>query len=314
MCLFLLIALCLPQPAAGWGPEGHFWVNRAAAEKIPSSMPRFLRQRAAREKLTWLGYEPDRWRSRAEPHLRAAQAPDHFIDLELVAHMDEFPPDRYAFYRALYERRAEMSGEEREKLVPETVGLQPYIALEVYERLRVAFREYRQLKAERKPTATAEHTAIFYAGWLGHYVADAAQPLHTTIHYDGWVGENPQGFRGERGIHWQFEGEFVAANLRLQEFAGLVKAPVHLDDPRAAYVRYLRDSHALVEKFYQMEKTGAFQGAGTPGGREFTRQRLAAGSQMLLNLWYTAWVESAEPAPPRTAPAAPAAATPAGLQ
>jgi hypothetical protein len=33
----------------------------------------------------------------------------------------------------------------------------------------------------------------------------------------------------------------------------------------------------------------------------FTEQRLAAGSQMLLNLWYTAWIDSAVPEPGKPA-------------
>jgi hypothetical protein len=33
----------------------------------------------------------------------------------------------------------------------------------------------------------------FYMGWVGHYVADAAQPLHNSMHHDGWSGPNPKG-------------------------------------------------------------------------------------------------------------------------
>jgi hypothetical protein len=89
-----------------------------------------------------------------------------------------------------------------------------------------------------------------------------------------------------------------------------VHDPVRLQDPWHDYLQYLRDSHNLVEKVYQMEKAGEFKDSGTPESREFLRRRLAAGAQMLLNLWYTAWEESAQPVPPRnaTAPApAPAA-------
>ena len=59
-----------------------------------------------------------------------------------------------------------------------------------------------------------------------------------------------------------------------------------------------------------MEKAGESKNAGTPESREFLRRRLAASSQMLLNLWYTAWEESALPLPPRhtSEPVAPPAA------
>ena len=49
-----------------------------------------------------------------------------------------------------------------------------------------------------------------------------------------------------------------------------------------------------------LEKAGELKGSGTPESRDFLRHRLAAGTQMLLNLWYTAWEESATPLPPRT--------------
>jgi hypothetical protein len=48
----------------------------------------------------------------------------------------------------------------------------------------------------------------------------------------------------------------------------------------------------MVEETYRLDKAGGFEGAGTERGLEFTLARLAAGSQMLLDMWYTAWVTS----------------------
>jgi len=64
-----------------------------------------------------------------------------------------------------------------------------------------------------------------------------------------------------------------------------------------AYVAYLRQSATYVEKVYQLEKAGGFQGAGTPESREFTADRLAAGASMLRDMIYTAWLESAKVVP-----------------
>ena len=298
----LLIALVLfqPQPAGAWGNEGHTAINRVAAEKIPSSMPAFLR--GAADEIAYLGPEPDRWRSPSEFALKNAQEPDHFIDLERVAWLDPLPQGRYEFLRKLYEKRAATT-DHPDDYLPERVGLQPYITMEVYGRLKAAFREYRQRQAAHQPTQPVEQAIIFYAGWLGHYVADGSQPLHTTIQYNGWVGENPNGYTTEHHIHWQFEGSYVAANITAKDFAGLVKEPEHLDDPFARYLAYLKDSHALVNNVYDLDKAGAFVGKGSPAAMEFTTHRLAAGSQMLLNLWYTAWVDSAAPVPEYVPPA-----------
>ena len=305
---FVLMALVLVQSeaAVAWGNEGHVAINRVAAEKIPATMPRFLR--SAVGEIAYLGPEPDRWRSPSEFALKNAQEPDHFIDLERVEWLDPLPAGRYEFYRKLYEKRAATSaGDHPDDYLPERVGLQPYITMEVYGRLKAAFREYRQRLAAHQPTLAVQRAIIFYAGWLGHYVADGSQPLHTTIQYNGWVGANPNGYTTEHKIHAQFETAYVAANITGKDFAGLVKRPEQVKDPFTGYVAYLRQSNALVDNVYALEKVGGFAGKGTPAAFEFTTQRLAAGSQMLLNLWYTAWVESATPVPERGSPV-PAAA------
>jgi hypothetical protein len=297
-----MTALVLLQSvdARAWGNEGHTAINRVAAERIPATMPHFLR-RAVGE-IAYLGPEPDRWRSPSELALKNAQEPDHFIDLERVEWLDPLPAGRYDFYRKLYEKRAATSSADHpDDYLPERVGLQPYITMEVYGRLKAAFREYRQRIATHQPTLAVQRAIIFYAGWLGHYVADGSQPLHTTIQYNGWVGANPNGYTTEHKIHAQFETAYVAANITEKDFAGLVKSPEQVKDPFAGYVAYLRQSHELVENVYALEKAGGFAGKGTPAAFESTNQRLGAGSQMLLNLWYTAWVESATPVPERGA-------------
>ena len=293
-----LIALFCLQCANvfGWGNEGHEYINRVAAERIPLEMPRFLRRAVA--ELTYLGPEPDRWRSPSEYALKNSQEPDHYIDLERVAWLDPLPPGRYEFYRKLYEKRATTT-DHPDDYLPERVGLQPYITMEIFGRLKAAFREYRHRRESHQPTGPVEHAIVFYAGWLGHYVADGSQPLHTTIQYNGWVGPNPKGYTTEHGIHALFESTYVAQNINTKDFANLVHVPEHLDDPFAAYIAYLKESNRLVEKVYAIEKAGGFTGKGSPEAFDFTTHRLAAGSQMLLNLWYTAWLDSA--VPPATA-------------
>ena len=301
----IVLVLVQSEAAVAWGNEGHVAINRVAAEKIPASMPRFLRRAVA--EIAYLGPEPDRWRSPSEFALKNAQEADHFIDLERVAWLDPLPQGRYEFYRKLYEKRAATPATDHpDDYLPERVGLQPYITMEVYGRLKAAFREYRQRQAAHQPTQAVQQAIIFYAGWLGHYVADASQPLHTTIQYNGWVGPNPNGYTTEHKIHGQFESTYVAANITAKDFAGLVKSPERLDDPFARYVAYLRESNGMVEKVYALEKAGGFTGKGSPEAFDFTTHRLAAGSQMLLDLWYTAWMESAVPVPehpPSTPPA-----------
>jgi hypothetical protein len=275
-------------PASAWGNEGHRFVNRLAVSHLPADTPEFLRAEAAIEEIEYLGPEPDRWRSPAEPELNSSQASEHFIDLEPADALGPLPR-----YRLDFEAKVFAAGER-----PEKIGLQPWEAIEVWERLKSALREYRHLAATGQNTQPVEQAAIFYAGWLGHYVGDGSQPLHTTIQYNGWVGPNPKGYTTAHSIHWQFEGTFIAANLSALEVAPKL-SPAHRieGDLFDAYVAYLRRTSTYVEKVYQLEKAGGFAGNGSAESRDFAASRLAAGASMLRDMIYTAWLESAKPVP-----------------
>jgi len=263
-------------------------INRLAATTLPADVPAFMRTPEAAAEIEYLGPEPDRWRSPAEPELVAAQAPEHFIDLEPADALGPLPHRRLDF-----EARVFASGQR-----PEKVGLQPWEATEVWQRLKAAMREYRSLSAAKQDTRPVEQAILFYAGWLGHYVGDASQPLHTSIQYNGWLGPNPNGYTTDHKIHWQFEGPFVDANLHDPEVRARMTALKAVDgDIFDAYVAYLRHTKTYVEKVYQLEKSGGFTGAGSDESRDFTAERLAAGASMLRDMIYTAWLESAKPVP-----------------
>ena len=303
-----LVSVLVTQLAWGWGAAGHEMINRLATRYLPRDVPKFLRDPAALSTMEYLGPEPDRWRQRdAEPELVAVQAPAHFIDMELADLaatpcnggkdcVDGFdlPRQRYDFIRALARVQAEHP---EMALTPEKVGLQPWQTEEVWQRLKAGFRDYRKLQAAHKDTRPVQTAILFYAGWLGHYVADGSQPLHVTVQYNGWTGPNPNGYTTEHKIHSQFETVYVTANIRPADVAPLVAGskPHVIEDEWTDYLGYLDHTHSLVEQTYQLEKGGGFEGAGTPAARTFTEERLAAGAIQLRNMIYSAWVHSADP-------------------
>jgi hypothetical protein len=67
-----------------------------------------------------------------------------------------------------------------------------------------------------------------------------------------------------------------------------------IEKPRAEIWNYLRSSNALVEQLYILDKQEKFN-AETKASehKKFATERLAAGAQMLRDLWWTAWVTSA---------------------
>ncbi|MFN7624862.1 MAG: hypothetical protein ACK5RS_17130, partial [Acidobacteriota bacterium] len=71
---FLLIVALLPvlllvgaPGVRGWGAHGHAISGKAAAEKLPPTMPDFFRK--ASDQLSYLNPEPDRWRDRLESQI-----------------------------------------------------------------------------------------------------------------------------------------------------------------------------------------------------------------------------------------------------
>ena len=310
--LVLLPLLAVP-PSFGWGDVGHKMINRLAVEALPADVPAFLRTPEAVNEIEYLGPEPDRWRSPAEPELNAAQAPDHFIDFDYAEIIGTLPRRRYQYIAAL--TAAEITHPDMAAVLqPDKVGFQPYITSEVWERLKAAMRAYRELNAKHEDTKPVEAAILFYAGWLGHYVGDGSQPLHVSINYNGWVlKDNPNGYTTDHTIHAKFETVFVAANIKPADVHPLLPALKPVGDEWDDYLAYLRHSQSLVEQLYQLDKQKGFDGAGTPEGKHFTAERIAAGAGMLRDLIYAAWVQSANPIPQgRERPAAPAAAGKAG--
>jgi hypothetical protein len=281
--LVALITLHSPPAATGWGDEGHRFINRIAAQKLPADMPQFFRNAA--DRLEFLGPEPDRWRETRElfAALREVNAPDHFIDIDKPENFETLPNDRYKYMAWLRTQGKDATD----------IGLLPYSILEGYQKIQVLFRLWRDPKntAEREQI---EQNIIYYAGVVGHFVADGAQPLHTTTHYNGWSGSANPDFYTREPLHWRFEGEYVRAQIKAEDFSGLVQPATRLRDPFADTMKYLFESFHQVKPLYEMDKKARWDEKNRdPDSKQFVTKRLAAGSQMLANLWYTAWVDSA---------------------
>jgi len=284
-------------------------VNRLAQQNLPADVPAFLRNGNAQDVMQWMGPEPDRLRNRAEPELSGAEAPDHFIDMEWAIQVPEtcslpapgcyapgrmWPKQRYDFIRAIAAAQAKHPDI---PMTPEKVGTLPWAVEESWEKLKSDLREYRKEAAANQDTSGVELAALYDAGWLGHFVAAGSQPLHATIQFNGWTGPNPNGYTTDHKIHSQFESVYVSTNIKAADVDPLVKAvqPVKIDDEWMQYWKYLDHSNGLVEKVYQLEKAGGFNGSGTGEAKSFTEERLAAGAIELRDLIYSAWVHSADP-------------------
>ncbi len=291
----LLLPLLFTPRAFAWGHDAHSFINQLAGANLPTDVPAFLRSPEALSALYYYGPQPDHWRSE-DRALYNTLVPEHDIDLEWADLAGPLPRTRYEYIAALAAAQAKHPDL---KLTPQSVGLLPYSTNEMYTMLKSAFRDYRTAVVNKEDTKPVEAEIVFLAGWLGHYVGDGSQPLHTSIQYNGWTGPNPNGYTTDNHIHARFEGDFVHDNIRIEDVAPLVAAtrPSVLNDPFADFLTFVRHSNSLVEKVYQLDKTGAFTGSGTPEGKLFTEQCIAAGAIELRDFIYTAWVRSADPIP-----------------
>lgn len=268
-----------------WGETGHRITGRLAAEALPADMPAFFRMATAQ--LEYLNPEPDRWRSRdemlADPALNNATQFDHYVDMEQV------PPGALrASSRFAYLDSVKAAG-----FATPAVGTLPFRIVELTQRLRVEFRLWRaETNTDNK--RFIEQRIVNDAGILGHYVADGSNPHHTTIHHDGWVGDNPRGYTAGHGFHSRFETVYVQAQITGGDVRPFVKAPAQtVNDVRGGTVAYLTRTHDQLTRLYDLDKAEPFSPTNTNAEhKRFTEERLAAGVEMLRDLWWTAWVTS----------------------
>ncbi len=286
----LVPCILAPRLALAWHAPGHDLATRTAlvagraapapvaAASQPGALPAFFP--AGVETIAHCSADPDNFtRPIGPPMLHAAEAPEHYFDLELVEGLAP-PGGRYDFLEQLFAR----------KLKPAQVGLLPYAVTEWTQRLTVAFAEHRRWPDD--PAIRAK--CLVYAGLLAHYAEDLCQPLHTTVHYDGRVaaggGPSPRS-----GIHMKLDALLGKLAVNPEDAARDVR-PVVFENVFAAALDEIRRGHALVDKVYELEKDiPAYEAALVADSKaaEFARERLRVTATFTASLFLTAWRDSA---------------------
>jgi len=317
----LSIPVLTLQSLGAWGVRGHTVANLAAVEGIPQDGPVFLKSQEAY--IGHLGTIPDTWRSPSEPYLRISEDANHGWYAEGFAFIPNPPHSRTEFILRVYDEylRVKASDPERAMLLNiRYTGLQAYSIIEGYERMKAGMRLYCAVDNPElvRTSIAATYAAIsplfrdpaqvkqmvandiaFYMGWVGHYVADAAQPLHNSIHHDGWSGANPKGYTRDTRIHGRFETQYVDLIEVTSDdvIKYMRKEPRHLDDVWKAVLDHSLEARNSVEDVYRLDLRGAFQKKDEQEARELVYKRLAAAASFLRDLAYTAWIESAKAVP-----------------
>lgn len=314
----LVLLLVLGVPARAWDYEGHRLVNLLALEALPMNFPAFAKTPAARERIAFLGGEPDRWRNTPHYPLRHQNNPEHYFDFEDLAPLEltvtNLPMFRHEFIvhvfrvRAAHPERfpaiAATNDLDRTRALP---GLQPWRIAEDFARLKSSFsylKAFEQAGGTADEIANAQANIVAQMGVMGHFVGDGAQPLHTTRNYNGWTDANPRGFTTSRGFHAWIDGGYLRkVGVSFDELRPRVTpapvfgtaGPTPERDPAFDWaVAYLHAQFAEVIPLYELDKAGGLTGEGEAGraGREFLLRQLLRGAEALATLWRTAWEQA----------------------
>jgi len=101
-------------------------------------------------------------------------------------------------------------------------------------------------------------------------------------------------------FHSRYENAYVNRAVDVAQVRPKVQPPERLQDVFGAVKSYLNQSFAELEPAYELEKSGEFNpDSPRAKGTDFIASELARAATVLSSLWYTAWIESGEPAPRR---------------
>jgi hypothetical protein len=299
----MTLVASVPTCCWAWGATGHEWISGIAIEKLPDSVPAFVRAPDAAAEIAVMGRELDRSKGAGKTH-DAERDPGHYVDLgDNGEVMGVAPLAKLPVTREAYDTELRAKGFTQYK-----AGYLPYSIVGGWQQIRKDFAYWRALTKAIETAVTPEERAWFEAdrrlrekitlhdiGIWSHYVGDASQPLHVSVHFNGWGNfPNPNGYRDSKKIHAYFEGEFVKGNLSRQAIAAEVGPYQSCSCLIEDQIRtLLLASLAQVVPLYTLEKEGGLKRR-DPRGIAFAEARLAAGATALRNMIVDAWLDSAQ--------------------
>ena len=264
-----ILFLFLHTSAFGWGSNTHRYINKNAVTHLPPTMQRFVDSAAYLEKHST---DPDSRRDNSDTSFYSEQY-RHYLDIDDYPTFHQMPRDLDSLI-AIY-------GWNRVK----ENGVLFWATQWVMDALTA------QMKRN-------DWTAAFQtAADLGHYVADAHQPLHVTINYNGK-------FTGNYGIHSRYESTMM--NSYLSTISVAKDTAYYIKDISSYIFEYLLYSNSYVDSVLAADRFAAppsgYNGTGSlpadyyakmwQHSQIYTRSLVQQATIVLANLWYTAYVNA----------------------
>ena len=271
--LALAAALATWGVAEAWWVKGHGTITEAAAIALPDDVPAFFR--SAGKSLNHLRRRPGPLEEPRRRPSSSAVYPEHFIDWEDLEG-NEPPPKRYDFI-ALAQKL---------KKAPDKVGTLPWAIMEGYDKLMLAFRDYRHDKDN--PVHPDEV----------HRLRRQPGPFHDRLLRCRCTRPATTTAAGTDGKRSSGASTPSSTDSRRRSASRPRRSPAacrrrSVDDVWGYVLKFIKESRSHIDKAYELDAAGGFT-TPTDASRAFVMARCRAGAQFTMDLWYTAWVKSAK--------------------
>ncbi len=263
--LFPIIMAGLVLLFSGWGSKGHRKISSNASQRMPAAME-YL-------KPGWTTFITNH---ASDADYRKDQDPDesprHYIDI------DNYPEFlQSGFIHPNYDSIVAQHG----TWFVIDQGILPWATLRCYDSLKSCFRR-----------GDWNRSALFAAD-LSHYVGDGHMPLHITLNYNGQE-------TGQTGIHSRYETKMIARYESMITYT--IDSVIFIDDVSNYIFNYLYLNYQYVDSILFADSVATTMAGAVgsdsyyqhlwSGSQRFTTWLMKSGSEALINLIYTAWVEA----------------------
>ncbi|HED36717.1 MAG TPA: hypothetical protein ENI76_00490 [Ignavibacteria bacterium] len=266
--LVIILLFTFTQSAFSWGKKGHKLINKMSVYYFPPAMKPFMKWQSYLEKHA---SDAD-LRKKIDP----SERPKHYIDIDYYKSFLEG--------KMIENENSLISKYGKDVVIKE--GILPWATLNTFKNLTKAFKNKNKEKA------------LFYAADLGHYVADAHQPMHTVMNYNGQL-------TGQKGIHARYEITMVNEHLKDLKKAFKFRSAPYIKNPLKFIFNYISNSNSVCDVLFDADKL-AEKEAGSTENQDYyrilwfrtkyiTKIQFNHAAEDIASLIYTAWVQGGKP-------------------
>lgn len=263
----ILICVSITASVLGWGDQGHKLINRHAMNNLPKEMELF---KAWTDSVSENAPQPDKRRS-----WDSTEYPKHFIDLDFY--------DEFKDYK-IVKSKSVLIEKYGDSLVT-AMGILPWNTLDFYNQLVDAFKNKDRSKA------------ISLMAYLGHYIADAHNPMHTILNYDGIL-------TNQKGLHSRYESRMFNRFYKKIKYGLKPVLPTQINCIEKYVWDYILASHNYNQLIFMSDIEAASVDSSYGEKyysimwfrlQHFTTQTLNNAVESIVSIYYSAWINAGKP-------------------